>query len=153
MQSDFKVLHKPYISLNDIWVRKNLIHPWVLLMVGLGWYLDVFGSESHVLVWVFENFFEKNRKKKENGNLDKMGPFAVAKGTLTVAKGTLAAVKSFAEARPRAKKATPRVHCSVAVLRRNEMLCGLLLFTEAKFMDCCSESLVLFPRQFKDPNK
>ena len=31
----------------DVWVRKTLIHPWVLLMVGLGWYLDVIGSDSH----------------------------------------------------------------------------------------------------------
>ena len=50
VQSDFKVFYKPKISLNDILDRKTLIHPWVLLMVGLGWYLDVFGSESHVLV-------------------------------------------------------------------------------------------------------
>ena len=55
-------------------------------MVSLGWYLDVFGSESHVLVWVFEDFFEKNRKKKENGNLGKAGPFVVAKGCLATTK-------------------------------------------------------------------
>ena len=35
-QKDFKVRTKPYISLNDIWDRKTLIHPWVLLIVGLG---------------------------------------------------------------------------------------------------------------------
>ena len=63
MQSDFKVLHKPQISLNDIWVRKTLIHPWGLPMVGLGWYLDVFGSESHILVWVFEDFLRKSQKE------------------------------------------------------------------------------------------
>ena len=57
IQKDFKVRTKPYISLNDIWVRKTLIDPWVLLMVGLGWYLNVFGSEPHVLVWVFEDFW------------------------------------------------------------------------------------------------
>ena len=84
-------------------------------MVGLGWYLDVFGSECHVLVWVFEDFvFEKNSKKKENRDLGKTGAFAAVKGTLAAAKGTLAATKSFAAAkgylaaaRPRAKKAPP----------------------------------------------
>ena len=57
-------------------------------MVGLGWYLDVIGSESHVLVWVLRIFFffEKNHKKKENGNLGKTGPFAAVKGCLTVVR-------------------------------------------------------------------
>ena len=45
IQKDFKVRNKPYISLNEVWVRKTLIHPWVLLMVGLGWYLNAFGSD------------------------------------------------------------------------------------------------------------
>ena len=36
IQRDLKGKTKPLISLNDVWVRKqNLIHPWVLLMVGL----------------------------------------------------------------------------------------------------------------------
>ena len=85
-------------------------------MVGLGWYLDVFGSESHVLVWVFEDFFEKNRKKKENGNLGKTGPFAAVKGTLAAAKGCLTA-----------EKAPPRLRCSVAVLCRSAAMlrCGI----------------------------
>ena len=47
-------------------------------MVGLGWCLDVMGSDSHVLVWVFEDFGEKSQKE-ENGKLGKMGPFAAAK--------------------------------------------------------------------------
>ena len=33
---EFEVRTKPYISLNDVWVRKTIIHSWVLLMVGLG---------------------------------------------------------------------------------------------------------------------
>ena len=36
VQRDFKVRTKPQISLNDVWIRKTLIHPWVLIMVGLG---------------------------------------------------------------------------------------------------------------------
>ena len=36
IQKDFKVRNKLYISLSEVWVRKTLIHPWVLLMVGLG---------------------------------------------------------------------------------------------------------------------
>ena len=31
-------------------------------MVGLRWYLDVLGSESHVLVLVFGGFLKKNRE-------------------------------------------------------------------------------------------
>ena len=82
-------------------------------MVGLGWYLDVFGSESQVLVWVFEDFFEKNLKKKENGNLGKTGPFAAATGTLAAAKGCLAAAKSKGQkglpsGSPRRSPAMPR---------------------------------------------
>ena len=49
IQRDLKVRTKPYIFLNDVWVRKTLIHPWVLLMVGLGRYKDVIGSDSHDL--------------------------------------------------------------------------------------------------------
>ena len=48
-------------------------------MVGLGWYLDVFGSESHVLVWVFEDFFVKNSKNKEEGKLGRPRALAAAK--------------------------------------------------------------------------
>ena len=36
IQKDFKVRNKPQISLSEIWIRKTLIHLWVLLMVGLG---------------------------------------------------------------------------------------------------------------------
>ena len=32
-------------------------------MVGLGWYLDVLGSESHVFVFVFRGFLKKNRER------------------------------------------------------------------------------------------
>ena len=39
----FKVRNKPHITLNEVWVRETLIHPWVLLMVGLGWYLMSLG--------------------------------------------------------------------------------------------------------------
>ena len=51
VESDFKVRTRPLISQNDIWVRKTLIHQWVLLMVGLEWYLDVFGSESQIVLF------------------------------------------------------------------------------------------------------
>ena len=54
MQSDLRYVTKPSKFVFDVWVRKTLIHQWLLLMVGLGWYLDVMGSDSHVLVWVFE---------------------------------------------------------------------------------------------------
>ena len=77
-------------------------------MVSLGWYLDVFGSESHVLVWVFE----KNLKKKENGNLGKTGTFAAAKGTFVAAKSFVATKGCLAAARPRARKAPPGVRCN-----------------------------------------
>ena len=103
----FKGRNQTLDSLNDIWVRKTLIHPWVLLIVGLGWYLDVFKSESHVLVWVFEDFFEKNRKKKENGNLGKMGPFAVAKGTLAAAKSFAASKGCLIAAKSKDQKGLP----------------------------------------------
>ena len=71
---DFKVRTKLKISLNDIWVRKTLIHPWVLLMVGLGLYLDVFGSESHVLVWVLRIFWRKIAKRNKEGKTGQIGP-------------------------------------------------------------------------------
>ena len=32
----FKVRTEPYKVVFDVWVRKTLIHPWVLLRVGLG---------------------------------------------------------------------------------------------------------------------
>ena len=47
--SDLRYATKPKKVVFDVWVRKTLIHPWVLLMVGLEWYLDVIGRESHVL--------------------------------------------------------------------------------------------------------
>ena len=46
---DLRYEPKPYKVIFYVWVRKTLIHPCVLLMVGLGWYLDVIGSDSHVL--------------------------------------------------------------------------------------------------------
>ena len=33
----FKERTKLYKVVFDVWVRKTLIHPWVLFMVGLGW--------------------------------------------------------------------------------------------------------------------
>ena len=44
IQEVFKVRNKPWISLNEVWVIKTLIHSLVLLMVGLGWYLNAIGS-------------------------------------------------------------------------------------------------------------
>ena len=38
IQRDLKVRTKPHNFFNDVWVRKTLIHSWVLLMVGLGRY-------------------------------------------------------------------------------------------------------------------
>ena len=37
-------------------------------MVGLGWYLDVIRSDSHYLVWVFEDFWKKSQKCKKKKN-------------------------------------------------------------------------------------
>ena len=45
----------------------------------------------------------KNRKKKENGNLGKTGPFTVAKGTLAVVKSFATAKGCLKVTRPRAK--------------------------------------------------
>ena len=50
-------------------------------MVGLGWYLDVIGSDSHVLVWVSENFGENCKSAKNRKTGQKLGPFATGKGT------------------------------------------------------------------------
>ena len=77
-------------------------------MVGLGLYLDVFGSESHVFVWVLRNFWRKIAKMSKEGKLGKLG--------LRRSVGCLSAAK------PRAKMATPWVRCSVAVLRHSEVL-------------------------------
>ena len=57
--------------------------------------------------------FGENRKMSKEEKLGKNRAFAAAKGTFAV-------VKSFAAAKSRAKMATPRVRCSVAVLRRGE---------------------------------
>ena len=57
----------------------------VLLMVGLGWYLDVIGSDSHVLVLVFEDFWRKITKRGRLEIWANTGPFAAAKGTLAAA--------------------------------------------------------------------
>ena len=62
---------------NDVWVRKTLIHPWVLLMVGLGWYLDVIGSDSHVLVWVSENFGGNYKSAKKRKTAVHMSHFRI----------------------------------------------------------------------------
>ena len=75
-------------------------------MVGLGWYLDVIGSDSHVLVWVFGDIGEKSQKE-ENWESGQNGPLCRSEGCL-------------APMRLRAKKATPRVRCSVALLRYSE---------------------------------
>ena len=89
-------------------------------MVGVGWYLDVFGSDSHVLVWVFEVFFEKNHKKKGNGNLGKTGPFAATKGTLASTKCFAAVKGCLATAMPKGQKRPPYVRQGVALLRQGE---------------------------------
>ena len=80
-------------------------------------------------------FLRKIAKKKENGNLGKTCPFAAAKGCL-------------AAARPRAKKATPRVRCSIAVLRRDEDTVH-----RGKISDFDSKSLVFVHRLFRNHNK
>ena len=48
-------------------------------MVGLGWYLDVIGSDSYVLVWVFEDFGENRKSAKRRKTGQKSGPFAAAR--------------------------------------------------------------------------
>ena len=63
-------------------------------MVGLGWYLEDFGTESHVLVLVFGGFLKKNRE----GGKTIIGPSP---------KNTFAAAKAALPWRSRmAKKAT-----------------------------------------------
>ena len=93
-------------------------------MVGLGLYLDVFGSESHVLVWVLRNFWRKIAKRSKEGKLGKSG--------LRRNEGCLATAK------PRAKMATHGFTtaelCYAAAAKA--------LFIEAKFFGFCSESLV-----------
>ena len=99
---------KLYKVVFDVWVRKTLIHPLVLLMVGLGWYLDVIGSDSHVLVRFLRIFGEKSQKE---GNLEnwakKTGPFAAAKGTLALATSFVTAKGCLAAARPKGQKGHP----------------------------------------------
>ena len=106
-------------------------------MVGLGWYLDVFLSESHVLVWDFDDFFfDKNRKKKENGNLGKTGPLAASMGCLAVA-------------RPRTKMPTPPPQVLQGVANYAEAKCYTAvksLFTVGSFRIFVFEYLVFVPR-------
>ena len=64
--SDLRYVTKPYKVVFDVWVRKTLIHPWDLLMVGLGWYLDVIGSDSHDVFRVLRIFGEKSQKGKNH---------------------------------------------------------------------------------------
>ena len=93
-------------------------------MVGLGLYLDVFGSESHVLVWVLRIFLEKKiAKRSKEGKLGKSG--LRRSEVLHHSKGCLAA------ARPNAKLA------SYTIVKA--------LFTKAKIFGFCSESLVFVP--------
>ena len=60
-------------------------------------------------IFLFEVLGDFWRKIANRGKQEKLGtsPFVVAKGGLAMA-------------RPRAKKATPRVHCNEALLRRGE---------------------------------
>ena len=84
---------------------------------------------------------EKNRKKKEKGNLGKTGPFAAVKGTLAVAKCFATAKGCLTVARSKGKKRPPRVRQGVALLRRGEVT----VHSGPKFL-FCSESLVFVHR-------
>ena len=85
-----------------LWVRKTLSLPWVLLMFGLGWYLDVTGSDSHILVEFLRIFEEKSQKKENWASSLRHG-----EGCPIVAKQD-------------GKKCHPWVHCSEATLHRAE---------------------------------
>ena len=92
-------------------------------MVGLGWYLDVMGSDSHVLVWVFEDFGAKSQKE-EKGKPGKIGPFVTA--------------KVASPWRSRGPKRPPHKFAAV-------WLCYAAtkaLFTKAKNFGFCFESLI-----------
>ena len=73
-------------------------------MVGLGWYLDVFGSDSHVLVLIFGEFWRKSENEQGGKKLGKNRAFIAAKGTFVVVKSfamamSFAVEKSFAVAK------------------------------------------------------
>ena len=83
-----------------------------------GWFRMVFGCLWECFPCFslgFEDFWKKIAKMQEEEKTGH-GPLRRGEGgeVLRRSKGCLA------PARPRAKKATPRVHCSVAVLRRWE---------------------------------
>ena len=92
-------------------------------MVGLGWYLDVFRSESHVLVWVLKIFGEKSQKEGK-GESGQNGPLRRSEGhpccgeVLRHSKGLpyhgeVEGQKKAPSGAPRRSLATPRrSHCS-----------------------------------------
>ena len=90
-------------------------------MVALGWYLDVLGSVSHVLVRVFGEFLRKTTKRSKEGKPGKSGLHR-SEGHLCRGKVLHRSEGCLAATRPKAKLATLRVHCNVAVLRRSEVL-------------------------------
>ena len=80
-------------------------------MVGLGWYLDVIGSDYHVLFWVLRIFGEKSQKE-ENW---KSGQ----KGLLHRSVGTHVTAWDASPWRGQgAQKGTPQLCHGVALLRR-----------------------------------
>ena len=91
-------------------------------MFGLGWYLDVVGSDSHVLVEFLRVFEEKLRRGKTKV------------GLLCRSEGTHAAAKLFTAAKQNDQNGHPQVRsqCFAAVKA---------LFIEAKFSNFVPKAL------------
>ena len=83
-------------------------------MFGLGWYLDVIGSDSHVLVEFLRIFEEKLQRGKTRVRLLRR-----SEGSHAASK-VFSAVKLFAAGKQNGQNGHPRVRCNEAVLRRCE---------------------------------
>ena len=98
-------------------------------MFGLGWYLDVIGSDSHILVEFLRIFEEKSQKRKTRV------------GLLHRSEGTHAVAKLFVAAKQNSQNGHPRVRCSEKVLRRGEGTVHI-----GKIFGFCSKCLVFVRR-------